>query len=392
MASVHLGRDWRADAAHPVLALKVMREELAHDRAYVAMFLDEARILAKLDHPNLIATIEAGVGKIEGGVLESDSQPVAGANATSQINTEWRYIAMELLLGRPLADLWDLLAEQRERMPVRVSAAIASRVAHGLHYAHELLADDGSSYELVHRDVNPSNIFMTTRGQVKLIDFGLARAKDTDRAGGPGVVTGKITYLAPEQLTRRALDRRTDVYQLGITLWEMLTGARLFLRESQQATIAAVRSGTIPRPEELNPRVPRELSDLVLRSLAPDPDRRFTSMAGFARMLDRWIDSRGLHVEDEELVELFERVFPSERQRLEEWHAKILQARSQPPPQTNAPPATSAQPPPLPASASAALPAIASDPVVADRPRATETTPSPERPRERRAKWAWWKK
>ncbi len=386
MASVYLARDWRKGAALPVVALKVMRQEFATDRSYVAMFLDESRILARLDHPNLIRVVEAGIAAIDD---EGRQGSLDETGAHSGIE-EYRYIAMELLLGRTLADLWDLLAEQGERMPMRVAAAIVARVGHGLHHAHGLLGEDGQSYELVHRDVNPSNVFLTADGRVKLIDFGLARAKDTDRAGTQGVVTGKVTYLAPEQLTTRPSDRRTDIYQLGITLWELITGARLFLRDTQLESIAAVKRSEIPPPETLNPKVPRELSKIVLRALAHDPERRFTSMAGFARALDRWVEAQGLVVEDEELVDLFDRVFPEERTRLDAWYKQVLSARATVSPErTIVPPAAvggAMEPSEVPAAQAA----------VAEAARAL---PSENREIEladdalsgRRSWWSWWK-
>jgi len=392
MASVYLARDWRKGASHPVVALKVMREELASDRSYVAMFLDESRILARLDHPNLITVIEAGVGKLDdpsaqsqGSTSDLDGGLVQGAKPAE----EYRYIAMELLLGRTLADLWDLLAEQKKRMPLRVAASIVARVAHGMQHAHDLLGDDGQSYELVHRDVNPSNVFLTANGRVKLIDFGLARAKDTERAATQGMVTGKVTYLAPEQLSTRTADRRTDIYQLGITLWEMVTGARLFLRDSNLESIAAVKRGDIPRPEQLNPKVPPDLSRIVLRALAHDPDRRFTSMGGLARALDRWVEAQGLIVEDEEIVDLFDQVFPGERTRLESWYRDVTSPRvaAAPADRTIAPPAAvggigglSEPPPSVPLAAQLALGGAASPELDLAAPKT------------RRSRWAWWKK
>ncbi|RYZ61533.1 MAG: serine/threonine protein kinase [Proteobacteria bacterium] len=359
------------------------------------MFLDESRILSRLDHPNLIRVIEAGVGRLtldagsKGGLEDTTSGLVQGANA----NDEYRYIAMELLLGRTLADLWDLLAEEKKRMPLRVAASIVARVAHGLSHAHDLLGEDGQSYELVHRDVNPSNVFMTSRGQVKLIDFGLARAKDTDRAGTQGVVTGKVTYLAPEQLSTRASDRRTDIYQLGITLWEMVTGARLFLRDTQLESIAAVKRGEIPQPEELNPKVPADLSRIVMRALAHDPDRRYTTMGGLARALDRWVEAQGLVVEDEEIVELFDRVFPEERVRLETWYHGVLSARpTVSPDRTIAPPAAVGGVGELEAAAPIAVQqAVASLPPNAV-PQDLEIPNDAETAHARRSRWSWWKR
>lgn len=297
MADVYVARDLRRNAEIPVIALKVIKSELVlKDRYYLDLFLDEAKILERLRHPNLIRVFEAGV------------------------TTEHRFIAMELLLGRSLADVFDLLAARGERIPFEVGALICMRVAEGLHHAHELVDPDNASYELVHRDVNPSNIFLTFDGRVKLIDFGLARSRGTQARAPSGVVKGKVAYLAPEQLTSKTADRRIDIYQLGITLWELATGKRLYKKDTPEESLRAIQQGVVPLPSTLAPDVPPELSSLIMRALAYDPDRRFTTMNGLARALESIVRASPTPVD---LAGFLETVFPGQRAELDRWYDDV---------------------------------------------------------------------
>ena len=297
MADVYVARDLRRDAEIPVIALKVIKSELVlKDRYYLDLFLDEAKILERLRHPNLIRVFEAGV------------------------TTEHRFIAMELLLGRSLADVFDLLAARGERIPFEVGALICMRVAEGLHHAHELVDPDNASYELVHRDVNPSNIFLTFDGRVKLIDFGLARSRGTQARAPSGVVKGKVAYLAPEQLTSKTADRRIDIYQLCITLWELATGKRLYKKDTPEESLRAIQQGVVPVPSTLAPDVPTELSSLIMRALAYDPDRRFTTMNGLARALESIVRASPTPVD---LAGFLETVFPGQRAELDRWYDDV---------------------------------------------------------------------
>jgi eukaryotic-like serine/threonine-protein kinase len=293
MADIFVARDLRKNAPVRVVALKIVRDELLKaDAAYLDLFKEEVNVLIRLKHPNLIQLLDTGS---DGGR---------------------HFIAMELLLGRTLADVFDLLAERGERMPAKLSAWVCARVAFGLHHAHELKDEQGRNFELIHRDVNPSNIFLTFDGRVKLIDFGLARSRGA--VAETGMVKGKIAYLAPEQITGRAADRRADIFQLGITFWELLTGTRLFKRDSHTASIHAIRDDRIAAPNTVAHDVPRELSAVAMRSLAYDPDRRFTTMSGFGRALDA-----GARGSPELLSAYLEQVFPGQRADVDRWYAEV---------------------------------------------------------------------
>lgn len=309
MAEVFVARDPRADAKEPIVAVKVIKRELIEKDSYFAdLFFDEAHILSRLSHPNLIRVLDATVAEGE------------------------YYIAMELLLGRTLADSFDVLAEKGERIPDTAAAEVCRRVAEGLHYAHELTDEEGASYELVHRDVNPSNIYVTTDGTVKVIDFGLARTRGARAKSLTGVAKGKVTYLAPEQLTPRSADRRIDIYQLGITFWELLTGKRLFVRETPVETLRAIQNNEVPRPEEIVPDVDRAFAAIAMRALEPDPDRRFTTMAAFARALSKELERRSSR---RPVTDILDSAFPGERAKTDQWYEENLErAMSLPPPST----------------------------------------------------------
>lgn len=255
MARVLVGRTWNDDGSERLVALKVIHDSLEDQEEFVHMFLDEGRLLSRIVHPNVVRTLEVGV------------------------NGSVRYIAMELLQGRSLFDVWELGDRTGRRLPVDLAAWVCAEVAAGLHAAHELTGDDGESLGLVHRDVNPSNIILTFEGEVKLIDFGLAKSRGQRTKSQAGIVKGKLPYLSPEQTHMEPIDRRVDVFSLGATLWELTTGKRLFKRESDVDTLRAVRDGHVPEPKGIVADYPDALQAVVLKALARAPGDRFATAA-----------------------------------------------------------------------------------------------------------------
>ena len=324
MATIYLGLGARKDALEKLAALKVIKDELVHDEQHVAMFLDEARILSRLAHPHIIRTLEFGVSGQD------------------------RFIAMELLLGRPLEDLWQRTADRGKTLDFTVSAWLAARVAEGLHHAHELRDENGTHLQVIHRDVNPSNIFITYTGQVKLIDFGLAKSIRRRAKSAEGIVKGKVPYLSPEQVTEASIDRRSDVYTLGTTLWELTTGKRLFKRKSDVETIMAIRRAEIPDPREANPEYPDALWAIVKRSLAPDRSDRYPTAEAMRADLDKLVKSRlgdapgkprAGAVVKRRLEETMNDLFPGERERQLAWLLAATDHTTPPPSHTVRPPA-----------------------------------------------------
>ena len=302
MASVYIGRATLEDGSEERVALKVIRDELAHDEQFRTMFIDEAKILAQLSHPNVIKTLEYGV---------------TGAH---------RFIAMELLSGRTYSDVWDLLAVKGDKIPPWLAAWLCARVAEGLHHAHELVDDLGQSLGVIHRDVNPSNIFLTHGGEVKLIDFGLAKARVRLSKSADGIVKGKIPYLAPEQAHGRPIDRRIDVYALGATLWESVTMKRLFKRETDVDTLRAIREAKVPDVRTLIEGFPPDLWYIIEKSLREDRDARYETADEFRRELDEFVGARAPLMKDE-LAAMLTRLFPGQEARQARWEQAAASVR-----------------------------------------------------------------
>src|SRR4051794_41059283 len=249
------------------------------------MFIDEAKILARLSHPNVIRTLEYGV------------------------TGHHRFIAMELLSGRTYSDVWDLLVVKGDKMPIPLAAWLCARVAEGLHSAHELVDEEGMPLGVIHRDVNPSNIFLTHSGEVKLIDFGLAKARVRLSKSADGIVKGKIPYLAPEQAHGRPIDRRIDVYALGATLWESVTMKRLFKRDTDVDTLRAIREAKVPDVRTFIEGFPDELWTIIAKSLRENPDDRYATIDDLRIALDAYVGARAPEM-NEELASLLTRLFP----------------------------------------------------------------------------------
>jgi hypothetical protein len=267
MASVWLGRS----SAHPeqLVALKVIRPEHGRNKDFVAMFVDEVGLASRLVHTNIVSTRGAG----------HDGQR--------------HFLVMELLRGHSLLDVWKTAHAQGKRLPWEVVAWIGARVADALHYAHELVDETGQSLHVVHRDVNPANIVLTRDGIPKLIDFGLAKARDRVASTAFGIVKGKLAYLAPEQALGKPADRRSDVFALGVTLWETSLDRRLFFDDTDVETIRRVREADVPDPTTLLDGYPRALADAITRALASDPDDRWQTAAAFRDALDALLPSAG---------------------------------------------------------------------------------------------------
>jgi serine/threonine protein kinase len=275
-----------------VVVLKRILPHLAESDQFREMFLHEARIAARLEHPNIVATYE--LGEVEGKY----------------------FISMEYLPGEDLAAVLARCPPGRP-MPIEIAVALAQQGACGLDYAHEARDSEGRPIGLVHRDVNPRNIFVTYHGVVKLLDFGVVRGQGGQKTL-PGVFKGKYAYCAPEQIEGGPIDRRTDVFSLGIVLWECLTGLRLFDGGTEARTIDAVRSRPIDPPSAVRPEVPRELDAIVLKALARDRDQRFRSAQEMSEALERFLLDREQWPTAKSFGQWLESLFGAERASLKE--------------------------------------------------------------------------
>jgi len=272
------------------VALKRILPHLADSAQLREMFLNEARIAARLEHPNIVATYE--LGEVDGKY----------------------FISMEYLPGEDLAAVIGR-CQGDQRIPLEIAAAVAQQAAQGLHYAHEARDSHGRPIGLVHRDVNPRNIFVTYHGIAKLLDFGVVRGPQGQKSV-PGVFKGKYGYCAPEQIQGGRVDRRTDVFCLGITLWECLTGTRLFDASNDATAIDAVRSRRIEPPSALRSQVPRGLDEIVMRALRRDPAQRYQSAQDFSEDLDRFLLERDVRPSVKAIGQWLESIFGAERAAL----------------------------------------------------------------------------
>lgn len=297
MSAVYLGRHVDSAPDQPtVVALKIARHDTQMDDRLVKMFLEEGRLIQRLVHPNIVRTLEVGT--------DGDQD----------------FIAMELMLGKTFAAVHDTIAARGVRMNPDIAAFAAARVADALEFAHGLTDEHGRPLNLVHRDVNPANIFATFRGEVKLFDFGLAKVTTGDTSSSQQLLAGKLSYLSPEQVMQIPVDRRSDIFSLGTSLWEFLTGKRLFRRDSDIDTVRAVQLGPIPDIRQVAPELPEELARITRTALERNRDHRYPSAAYLARELDRWLYQRTSPQEvTARLAQLVDTIFPGEQKKQGGW-------------------------------------------------------------------------
>lgn len=286
MGCVYLAREEREGGIVRQVALKRIHDHLARDAAFVTMFLDEARIASRIHHPHVCTVFE--YGKVDGTY----------------------FIAMEYLRGLPMSELLHELGKKPpDESPERLALGVRLLVqaCEGLHAAHELRDEHGASLHVVHRDVSPHNLFLSIDGTLRVLDFGIARAADRLAETTQGRVKGKFAYMAPEQALGKDVDRRSDVFALGVILWELLTLQRLFKRDAPAETILALVNETVPAPSSIARDVPPALDAIVLKALARDPAERFATARELARALERTLPS-GTSAAD--VAEWLERLFP----------------------------------------------------------------------------------
>jgi serine/threonine-protein kinase len=255
MADVFLAVQQGIAGFNKLVVVKRLRPNLAEDPEFIGMLLDEARIAARLNHPNVVQTNE--IGNVE----------------------EHYYIAMEYLDGQPLHRIIRR-AESSGGIPTRLHYAALCGVLAGLHHAHELSDFDGAPLEVVHRDVSPHNVFITYDGQVKIVDFGIAKAlRRTSAETRQGVLKGKIKYMSPEQVLNKNIDRRADVFAMGILLWEAAVGTRLWQGAEELDVMQALVKRQFPAsPRSKNPDVPEAIDRICQRALAPLDERYATAL------------------------------------------------------------------------------------------------------------------
>ncbi|MFW5740045.1 MAG: protein kinase domain-containing protein [Myxococcota bacterium] len=282
------------------VVIKRILPHLAEDDTAVRMFLDEARIVAGIRHPNVIQVHE----------LLHDGDNLC--------------IVMEYLEGESLSGLMRRMKSREQKLDPMLCAHIVAELAAGLHAAHELSDADGNPGGLVHRDISPQNVLVTYDGSVKVLDFGIAYFHTRRTKTETGTLRGKFEYMSPEQCLAKRLDRRSDIFALGVVLYELTTGHRLFRRKNQLLTLRAIVQDPVPPPGRIVPDYPEQLEAILMRALAKDPDERYQTAAEMRRDLVLAARSTSGVLPDEALADLMEELF---RERREEKRTMLKRLR-----------------------------------------------------------------
>jgi serine/threonine-protein kinase len=262
MATVHFGCSLGAKSFSRIVAIKRLHAHLAREQEFLTMFLDEARVTARIRHPNVAPTLDV----------------VATAREV--------FIVMEYVHGESLSKLFSAMRARREPMPLPVAAAVVCGLLAGLHAAHEATDERGAALQIVHRDVSPQNVIVGSDGVARMVDFGIAKAAGRLQRTLTGEIKGKFGYMAPEQVNGARVTRAADIYAAGVVLWEALTGAALFRADSDVQLAAQVLLGQISPPSQHVQGVPIVFDDIVMCALDRDPSRRFATARDMARAIE----------------------------------------------------------------------------------------------------------
>jgi len=262
MAEVFKAKRSGVEGFEKVVAVKRILPHLSDNKEFVDMFVDEAKMVAGLTHPNIVQIFDLG-----------------------RIDKSY-YIAMEYVQGRDLRSILRRARERGSHVPLELCALIASRVCSALEYAHRKKDDHGQPMMTVHRDISPQNILISFEGDVKLTDFGIAKAASKATVTEAGALRGKLLYMSPEQAWGKPMDRRSDLFSLGIVFYEMVTDHKPFLGSSEVSILETVRECKVAPPSRLNREVPPSLERVVMKALDRDPERRYQDAAEMYRDLE----------------------------------------------------------------------------------------------------------
>ncbi|MDP2343947.1 MAG: serine/threonine-protein kinase [Deltaproteobacteria bacterium] len=292
MAEVFLARP---DGQDRLVALKRILPNIAADDEFIAMFIDEAKIAGQLTHANVAQIID--IGKITGSY----------------------FIAMEYVSGHDLRALWDRTREQAKDagdaikgLPIGVCCHIVKKLSEGLDFAHRRRDPKGRPLGIIHRDVSPQNILISYEGDLKIIDFGIAKAANRIVKTQTGILKGKFAYMAPEQARGEPIDHRSDIFAIGVVLYELLTGERAFKGDTDFALLEKVRRVEVTPPKQLRPDLPKELERIVMKALGKEASDRYAWASVLASDLDRFLSDQGISTSREELGAFVRRTFRDE--------------------------------------------------------------------------------
>ena len=300
MAEVFKAKTFGVEGFERLLAVKRILPNIAEDEEFITMFIDEAKIAVQLQHANIAQIFD--LGKVDDAF----------------------FIALEYVHGRDLRSIFDRMRSRGEAVPIAMACHMVMQVTEGLDYAHNKRDGQGRELHLVHRDISPQNVLIGYEGEVKLIDFGIAKAAGKASKTQAGILKGKFGYMSPEQVRGLPIDRRSDIFAVGIVLYELLTGERLFVGESDFSTLEKVRNVEIMPPSSYNKKIPPELEKLVLKALARDPEDRYGNAIDLHDDLQSFLYSIGEFYSRKDLAAWMKKTFAVE---IEEDNAKLEQYR-----------------------------------------------------------------
>ncbi len=374
MAEVFRAKAFGVEGFERLVAVKRILPNIAEDKEFIRMFIEEAKLSVQLNHANIAQIFDLGV--VDGSY----------------------YIALEHVHGRDLRGIFDRCRNVGEAMPIAQACFIVMKVCEGLDYAHNKRDQSGRELALVHRDVSPQNVIVSFEGEVKIIDFGIAKAAGKGSKTQAGILKGKFGYMSPEQVRGLPVDRRSDVFSCGIVLYELLTGERLFVGESDFSTLEKVRNVEILPPSTYNRRIPDELERIVLKALAKDTEDRYQNAIDLHDELQAFVYTAGEFYSRKDLAGWMKKTFGRE---IEEETAKLESYRQLKPPPAEPPtlqprtitgrntpaPRRSTQgmtkPPPPPRAAQQSWPPAAEDPLarMSGQQLSAQVAPVPSLPR-----------
>ncbi|RKG64346.1 PEGA domain-containing protein [Corallococcus sp. CA054B] len=353
MAEVWRGKQFGASGFERLVAIKRILPNIAEDEEFISMFIDEAKISVQLTHANIAQIYELG-----------------------QIASSY-FISMEYIPGKDMRAIFDRCRKKGEPAPVPLVAFCVAKMCEGLDYAHRKKDGMGRELNIVHRDISPQNVLVSFEGEVKVIDFGIAKAAGKATKTQAGILKGKFGYMSPEQIRGLPLDRRSDVFAIGVCLYEMLTGERLFVGDSDFSVLEKVRKAEVPSPSTYNRRIPEALERIVLKSLAKDVEERYQYASELGDDLQRFLLTSDSIFGRKDLMQYMKSTFAEEVEREKQRLAEYADIRA-PDGMLAAIEAGYSGPSPVPTQSMTNIPAVAPstpavEPVAAPPPRASNS-------------------
>lgn len=280
MAEVFIAESAGIEGFKKKVAIKRVLPHLSEKKRFIAMFLDEARLSAHLSHSNVVQVFDIGVGD----------------------NTY--FIVMEYVNGADLKQVIKSVVDHGRRFPIEAALFVCAKMCEGLAYAHECRGEQGELLDVVHRDISPPNVLVSEHGEIKIVDFGLAKASTQLEKSEAGIIKGKFSYLSPEAAHGQEVDARADIFAVGIILWELLAGRRLFQGKSDYETVKQVQAAKIPPISQLHPEADAALESILARALARERERRYASARALGNDLTRYLYKLGKPVSSFDIAEL----------------------------------------------------------------------------------------